>query len=184
MPREIDPKRMFDDERAAIVLDRMRTGETVKSIARSDGMPSYNTILDWCNGLLGAPSTWASDYARARSDQADGFVADIIELADGVGAQAQANAQAALDDLPDNATEAEKRRAEFFARKRSGDDVKLQVDVRKWAAGRMAPGRWGDRVLVEHSTAGNKPLRLDLSSLTDEQLEALSDLRDKIDAGD
>ena len=50
---------------------------------------------------------------------------------------------------------------------------RLRVDTRKWAAGKLAPKRYGDK--LQHTGDGGGPIRVrpDLSKLTDEELDAL-----------
>ena len=52
---------------------------------------------------------------------------------------------------------------------------RLRVDTRKWAAGKLAPKKYGDRATMEHTGPGGGPIRVrpDLSKLTDEELDAL-----------
>ncbi len=50
---------------------------------------------------------------------------------------------------------------------------RLRVDTRKWAAGKLAPKRYGDK--LQHTGEGGGPIRVrpDLSKLTDEELNVL-----------
>ena len=50
---------------------------------------------------------------------------------------------------------------------------RLRVDTRKWAAGKMAPKRYGDK--IQHTGDGGGPIRVrpDLSKLTDKELNVL-----------
>ncbi len=50
---------------------------------------------------------------------------------------------------------------------------RLRVDTRKWAAGKLAPKKYGDK--LQHTGDGGGPIRVrpDLSKLTDEDLNAL-----------
>lgn len=139
-------------------------------------MPSTTTVWHWTQGDSGAVSSWCAVYARARLDQADGFAADIIELADAVDEVAHATATAAVKALPADATETEKRRAYFYSKKRSIEGAKLAIDVRKWAAARMHPSKWGDKVTLEHTTPVDNPFRIDFSNISTAQLERIAEL--------
>lgn len=91
----------------------------------------------------GMPSTatvckWLSEnqefseqYARAREKQADYFVEEIIEIADSVEAESAAVSKA-----------------------------KLQIDARKWAASKIAPKKYGDK--VEQQITGNLAIQADV----------------------
>ena len=163
------------------LFERMRDGETVTSIASDPHMPSTSTIWLWKQGKNGAESSWHEAFARARNDQADAFAQDVINLADSVSELAQDSAQLALENLPEDATEQDKRRTEFFARKRAGEDIKIMIDARKWTAARMAPARGGDKVTVQHAIA--EPIsdtkRL-IQGASTEQLERMAELEEQL----
>ena len=180
MSVERSKESFWNEEIANEIIDRMQTGETLKSICKSDHIPNYSIVLNWQHGRFGAPKSWTDDYARARRSQADGFAADIIELADGASQQAEDYAEQELAKLGDEASERDRRRVEFFAKKRSIEERKLMIDVRKWTAGRMSPSKWGDRVTLEHASSGDAPIRLDLTGLSLEQLESIAALEGKI----
>jgi hypothetical protein len=166
------------------VLDRIRNGETIREIVTDLEMPAKNTIWEWENGHLGAPSSWRNDYARARQKQADSFVNDTIAIADLVDETAHLAAVAALENLPEDATNTEKRRAFFYAKKRSLEAAKLQIDTRHWVASRMAPDRWGDKVTIEHVGDESRPIAIDMSKLSTEQLEQLAGMQHAVTEGE
>ena len=147
-------------------------------------MPTQKTIWEWENGFLGAPTSWRQDYARARQKQADSFVADTLAIADTVDETAHIAAVAALANLPEDATSTERRRAFFYAKKRSLEAAKLQIDTRRWIASRMAPNRWGDKVTIEHVGDENRPIAIDMGKLSTPQLEQLAVMQKALNAGE
>ncbi len=189
---EIQPKRLavgirarqFDQVICDEYFDRMSSGETITSIIRDHHMPNDKTMFEWCNGKLGAPSSLRRDYARARLRQADAFARAVIDLADLSDPLAHASAVDALNNLPEDATTTEKRRAYFYAQKRSVEGTKMAIDARKWVAARMAPHLWGDQVTIQHIGEGEDKRLLDMSQLTTEQLEELSRLQRQVAAGE
>jgi hypothetical protein len=74
-------------------------------------------------------------YARAREEQADKFFKEVIEIAD--------DASGDYVTISDGQTIVDH---ENIQRSR------LRVDARKWAAARLAPRKYGDR--VEHDVKG------------------------------
>lgn len=174
----------FDEEIAEEVLDRIRHGESLRQISLDPAMPTTKTIWYWTNGTCGAAPSWGDDYARVRRCQADYFAAQIVELADLTDDTAHNAAVAALANLPADATETEKRRAYFYAKKRSVEGTKLQIDARKWVAARMHPSNWGERVTLEHVGEEEKPLLVDLTRLSTEQLEWLQVLQRQVQSGE
>jgi hypothetical protein len=166
----------YEETLASELLERMAEGETLKSICADEHMPRQKIVRAWINGEYGAPLTLAPLYARARHHQADGFAADIISLADAVDDNAELAGVNAVSALPLDASPSEQRRAHFFAKKRSVEGAKLAIDARKWTAARMNPSRWGDKVTLEHSMDPDKPVRIDFTNMTTEQLERLTAL--------
>lgn len=80
---------------------------------------------------------WVDQYARAREAQADKMVEDVLALADNCRTGKK------VTDKGDGTTETVT--ADMVERTR------LQIDARKWLAGKMAPKRYGDKLDVEHS---------------------------------
>jgi len=171
----------FDLVVANTLLGRLRDGETLKSICKDELMPSTNTVWEWNNGGLSAPTSFSNDYARARLDQADGFVGDIFEIADSIDEAAIEAGTKAVMRLGKDASSTEKRRAFFFAKKRSIEAAREQIDVRKWAAARMHPSRWGDKVQLEHTGVVDVKTKIDMSAIPTEKLEEIAALEQKLE---
>lgn len=72
--------------------------------------------------------------------------------------------------------------AAVVAKKIKPDAGRVAIDAYKWAAGRMAPKAWGDKQQHEHTGKGGGPIRhaVDLSTLSDEELEQLELIRGKL----
>jgi hypothetical protein len=174
----------FDEEIAEEVLDRIRHGESLRQISLDPSMPTTKTIFHWTNGTAGAEPSWGRNYARARLSQASYFAAQIVELADLTDDTAHNAGVIALNNLSADATDTEKRRAYFYAKKRSVEGTKLAIDARKWVAARMHPGQWGERVTLEHTGNEEKPVAIDMTKLSTEQLEWLGILQKQIAGGE
>lgn len=86
-------------------------------------MPGRTAVLGW----LRSNQDFASQYARAREDQADHYAEQVVDIAD-----------------------AATIKGEKVAR--------LRVDARKWAAGKLAPKKYGDRVTAEVSGPDGGPI--------------------------
>lgn len=175
--------KQFDQAVADEFIERMVAGETIKVICSDAHMPSNNTIWEWQNGKMGAPSSWIDDYARGRIKQADAFANDTIAIADSIDDDGHNAGITALNNLDENATETERRRAYFFAKKRSIEGAKLMIATRQWAAARMNARCWGDRVTLEHVGDTDRPIQIDLSQLSTEQLEWLAVLQKQLTDG-
>ena len=103
-----------------------------------------------------AKTDFRDQYAHARDMQADALFDEALEIADDVSGDwsTDKDGKKVLDH-------------EHVQRSR------LRVDTRKWAAGKMAPKRYGDK--IQHTGDGGGPIRVrpDLSKLTDKELNVL-----------
>jgi len=135
----------FSDKLADIICDRLAEGESLRSICAEKDFPSTTTVKRW---LRGKPN-FCAQYALAREDQADAIFDEIVDIADKAGRS---------EDL-------------------TVDMARVRIDARKWVAGKLAPKKYGDKTTVE-STSTVKvehTRRLDISTLSDDQLDALEE---------
>jgi hypothetical protein len=117
------------------IIDLLHTN-SLSEICRLPGMPERTTFM---KRLAGDPEL-QKRYAAAIDVRADVLVDEIIEIAD--------------DDSNDTVIGENGPRAntEWIARS------KLRVDARKWAAAKMAPKKYGDRVDMNHGLQPDNPL--------------------------
>lgn len=148
MGRPSDYTQQIADE----VCTRLANGESLRAICgadRDDFMPSIGTILRW----VGEKPDFQKQYARAREIQAETLADDIVSIADG---------PTTGDDSVQTARD------------------RLRVDSRKWVASKLLPKKYGERV-AHVGDADADPIRtetkLDVSTLTAEQLRALSSIK-------
>ncbi len=117
-------------------------------------MPDKATVLRWLADKKKAD--FRERYVYAREMQADALFDQALEIA---------------DDASGDWTEDKdgKKVVDHENIQRS----RLRVDTRKWAAGKMAPKRYGDK--LQHTGEGGGPIRVrpDLSKLSDEELNVI-----------
>lgn len=65
---------------AEVILERIASGESLRSVCRDDGMPSVPTVCRWV--IEDSPPGFAEQYARARAMQTEALVDEIPALAD------------------------------------------------------------------------------------------------------
>ena len=145
---------LYTEALAAEICRRLAEGESLRSICRDEAMPDKATVLRWLADE--AKADFRDQYVLAREMQADALFDEALEIAD--------------DALGDWAVDKDGKKVfdhEHVQRSR------LRVDTRKWAAGKLAPKRYGDK--IQHTGDGGGPIRVrpDLSKLTDEELNAL-----------
>ena len=123
---------IFNDEMAAEICARISEGRSLRSIVKDEDMPCMRSIMVW----LQKHPTFVAQYARAREARADAIFDESFEIAD--------------DGSNDYMRRTGKDGEESW--QLNGEHVqrsRLRVDLRKWAAGRLAPKKYGDRVGAE-----------------------------------
>jgi hypothetical protein len=134
------------------ICQMLTEGMSLRTICEDEGMPSVSTVLRWVSaGELPdadpALAAFSLQYVRARLEQAEAYADATVALADDAAAS-EANPQL----------------------------VKLQIDARKWYAGKIKPQRFGEAALLKLAGADGGALQVQLSerqSLVSELLQAL-----------
>ena len=134
----------FTQEMADIICERIAKGESLRKICLDKDTPSHTTILKWLREIEG----FASQYARAREDQAEFYLDEIIAISD----------ESSQDKI---ANEDGTERTDSEAIQRS----KLRVDTRKWAMAKLAPKKYGDKITQEVTGANGDPISLLLTQV-------------------
>lgn len=132
----IKPKRepvRYSRALAERICERLKTGESLKSICRDEGYPEAICVIEWARK---DKDGFASQYARARES-------GYLLLADEIIA------------IADNPVEAMKRvvkpDGEEITYSDAVDRSRLMVDTRKWMLAKMLPKVYGDKQQVEVS---------------------------------
>jgi hypothetical protein len=133
----------YSAEITTAICIRLGLGESLREICRDEDMPSKSTVMRW----LAAHSEFRDQYASAREAQADYYAEEIIEISD------DASNDWMLRNRGEGETE-EVENKEVLARSR------LRVDTRKWLMARMAPKKYGDKVVQEHTGPGGGPVQV------------------------
>ncbi len=118
---------LYTEVLAAEICRRLAEGETLRSVCRDKAMPDKATILRWLADKKKAD--FREQYVYAREMQADALFDEALEIAD--------------DASGDWAEDKDGKKVvdhENIQRSR------LRVDTRKWAAGKMAPKKYGDKL--------------------------------------
>lgn len=142
----------FSEAIAEEICQRIAEGESLRKICQDAHIPSKTTVLRWL--LSDEFSGFRDHYARAREAQADHYFDECIEIAD--------------DDENDfNETDEGKKQWSWENVQRA----RLRVDVRKWAASKLRPQKYGDFHKHEHSGPKGGPvpvINLTVSSVVDD----------------
>lgn len=126
----------FTWEVAEEICERLSVGESLNAIVKSAHMPDYNTVMRWVVTASEEKYPYLKEfrrkYARAREAQAE-FHVDLVH-------------QIAADGSNDYYTDADgKLRVDHENIARS----KLRIDTIKWAASKMRPKKYADKIGVD-----------------------------------
>ncbi len=118
---------LYTEALAVKICRRLAEGETLRAICRDPAMPGKTTVLRWLGDEKNAD--FRTQYAHARDMQADALFDEALEIADDASGDwtVDKDGKKTLDH-------------EHVQRSR------LRVDTRKWAAGKLAPKRYGDKL--------------------------------------
>ena len=119
----------YSQETADIICLRLGQGESLRTVCKDETMPAQSTVYVW----LQRHPDFAEQYARAREEQADTHFDMIMDIA---------------DETPETVPVYDKDGNQI--------DIKLdsayiqwqrqRIDARKWAAMKLKPKKYGDRV--------------------------------------
>jgi hypothetical protein len=117
----------FKQEIADIIFDRLMDGESLRGICKDEDMPPKIAVLKW----LQAYPLFQTQYARAREIQADALFDETLDIANTphpgvITVTKPSGVEVTLKDM------IEHRR--------------LQIDTRKWIAGKLRPKKYGERI--------------------------------------
>lgn len=115
------------------ICDRLANGEAVRTVLKEKNMPDSKTFYDW----IDKDEDKLQQYARACARRADAIFEDAMQIAD--------TPQDGVITKMDKDGEIETTTADMIAHRR------LQVETRRWAAGKLNPKKYGDKVQQEHS---------------------------------
>lgn len=121
------------------ICEQLAEGRSLRSICADKKMPNRSTVFRW----LADNDKFRDQYARAREEQADVFFEEIIEIADEECTTVRADKHSTSDDDGEGNTEVVFDTTAVMRNR-------LRVDARKWAAAKLAPKKYGDRVALDH----------------------------------
>jgi hypothetical protein len=133
----------FTQKTANIICERLADGESLRAICADEDMPGRATVFQW----LAANESFADQYARARDAQADAIFDEILHIAD--------TPQMGQKSVS-KATGLEITEGDMIEHRR------LQVEARKWVAGKLRPKKYGDKIQAEHTGADGSALQIQI----------------------
>jgi len=135
----------YTEKLGTLICARFAEGDSMRKIARDEGMPSTVTMLTW----LRVHEEFLIQYEIAKEECADMYSEEIIEIADD-------SSKDYIDVADENGvTGATKLNTEHVQRSR------LRVDARKWVAAKLKPKKYGDKTQKELSGPNGGPIQTD-----------------------
>jgi len=132
----------YSKELADTICERVVEGKSLIKIAKELGF-HLSSFFKW----IGEEEGFSDKYARAKSEQADTLIEEILDIAD----------DSKGDSYLDEETGKLITNHEVIARSR------LRVDTRKWVAGKMRPKKYGERI-EDASTQQLPPITINLKT--------------------
>lgn len=121
----------YSPELGKQICTEMVSGRSLRSICRSEEWaPCLSTVCNW----LAGNKQFLEQYAQARESQAELLADEIIEIAD--------------DGTNDYVEVQKKNGAVVLCDNEHINRSRLRVDARKWAASKLLPKKYGDKVAV------------------------------------
>lgn len=134
----------FTQDIADRICAEIAEGKSLRKVCEAEDLPHRSTVHRWLKEI----EAFRDQYARAMDDRADKLADEILEISD--------------DDSGDfgfkKVQTADGESAEPFIDKDNIQRARLRVDSRKWLAGKLAPKKYGDKVLNEHTGEGGGPI--------------------------
>ena len=118
----------FSQELFDEICIRIAEGESLRKICKDEKMPALVNVWRWLNDN----EALSKQYARAREEQAETFVDEILDIAD--------------NNKDDTFIDEDGKliiNQEVIARSR------LRVDSRKWIASKLKPKKFGDYTKIQ-----------------------------------
>ena len=129
---------VFDQDLADKVCEQIATtSKSLKTICEQPGMPTVIMVMRW---IREDRQGFRQQYARAKQEQADMLVEEMIEIAD--------------DGTNDYMTITKGQETYNVEDKEVTNRSKLRVETRKWIASKLKPKKYGDK--LDLTTDGEK----------------------------
>ena len=141
MPKKPKPKKLhglstFTQAVADQICKRLATGETLRSICRTEGIPPESTVRQWALQDTGG---FYAQYAQARDLGLDCMADQLFDITDQplIGEKTRERGGKVEIETGDNV-----------------DRARLMVDTRKWYLSKLAPKRYGEKLHLAGADGG------------------------------
>lgn len=148
--RPVGRPSIFSQQVAQRIIEGLVDGKSLRSLCLEDDMPTITTVVRW----LADPryAEFCAQYTRARMIQADTLADEVLHIADTEhpGVKIKTTITGEGDE------------ARTVTERIEGDMTehrKIQMDARKWFAGKLAPQKYGAKIATEITGSDGGPVQ-------------------------
>ncbi|KPH10280.1 terminase small subunit protein [Rhizobium acidisoli] len=130
----------FTQALAEKICDRIADRESLRAICRDEDMPAKSTVLSWLAD--DGKAAFRARYALAREILADGFVDELVEIA---------------DDRSNDWIEKKNAAGDTTGWQENGEAIRrsqLRIATRQWVAEKLKPKKYGSKAEPEQGVTG------------------------------
>ncbi|ACI54021.1 hypothetical protein FHX14_005979 [Rhizobium sp. BK619] len=130
----------FTQALAEKICERIADRESLRAICRDEDMPAKSTVLSWLAD--DGKAAFRARYALAREILADGFVDELVEIA---------------DDRSNDWIEKKNAAGETTGWQENGEAIRrsqLRIATRQWVAEKLRPKKYGSKAEPEQGVTG------------------------------
>lgn len=132
-------------ELSDLICSRLSDGESMRSVCLDEDMPAKTTLFRW----LREKPEFRNQYDIAKEESAESLADEMVFIAD------HEVSQPVMDEgLPVMVDGKPLMKVDQIA----VAHAKLRIDTRKWAASKLKPKKYGDKITQEHSGPGGGPI--------------------------
>ncbi len=134
-----------------LICERIAEGESLRSVLRSENMPTAKTFYEW----IDSDPEMVKQYARATELRAEVLFEDALNIADSVGQD--------IIEQPDGT---------LATNHNVINRDRLRIDTRKWFLSKIMPKKYGDKLELDNKHSGELTINDKIiTTLTPEQLK-------------
>lgn len=117
----------YNQETAVKICTWIAEGKSLVSFCKQEDTPHISTVYRW----IASNEVFRETYTQARADQADTLADQILDIADDKSNDVSVGPDGITKPNPENVQRS-----------------KLRVEARKWAAAKLKPVKYGDKIDV------------------------------------
>ena len=128
----------YTQELADEICSQLSEGLSMRTVCKPDAMPNKATVFKWIRTI----PEFNDQYAKAKEESADALIEEMLDIA---------------DDGTNDYMEKEDGEGNAAGYQLNGEHIqrsRLRVDVRKWAASKLKPKKYGDKIEQNHNVNG------------------------------